>query len=102
MSDRLTRSFRSHLKLYDNYPNPFNPTTKIKFDVANNLNSNISLTIYDSNGKEVEKLVDGSLAPGTYEIDWPAGDASNLASGSYFYKLETNDFSETKVMILIK
>ncbi|MEO8209997.1 MAG: T9SS type A sorting domain-containing protein [bacterium] len=96
---QINTSIPESLKLYDNYPNPFNPKTKIKFDVSDNISSNIQLTIYDSNGKEVQKLINGSLNPGTYEVDW---DASSLASGTYYCKLETNNFSETKTMILVK
>lgn len=87
------------LKLYDNYPNPFNPLTKIKFDVTENISSKISLIIYDSNGKEVQVLVDGIIGPGTYEVDWNAID---FATGTYYCKLETTNFSETKTMMLIK
>ncbi len=87
------------LKLYDNYPNPFNPKTKIKFDVTKDITSKLTLTIYDSNGKEILKLVDSILKPGTYEVEW---DGTNYASGSYFYKLESQGFSDTKTLILIK
>lgn len=87
------------LKLYDNYPNPFNPRTKIKFDVSENISSDIKLTVYDSNGKEVKNLVNGVFRPGTYEVDW---DATDFASGTYYCKLETKNFSDTKTMILLK
>ena len=87
------------MKLYDNYPNPFNPKTKIKFDITNDVTSKVTLTIFDSNGKEISKLVDSILNPGTYEVEW---DGSNFASGSYFYKLESSGFSDTKTLILLK
>jgi len=87
------------LRLYDNYPNPFNPKTKIKFDVTKDITTKLTLTIYDSNGKEILKLVDSILKPGTYEVEW---DGTNYASGSYFYKLESSGFSDTKTLILIK
>ncbi len=93
------------LKLYDNFPNPFNPSTKIKFDVTQNVPSNITLTVYDSNGKQIEKLVDGSLSAGTYEVEWPdvkSMQSNNLATGTYYYKLEAGNFSETKMMLLVK
>ena len=51
------------------------------------------------NGKEISKLVDSILNPGTYEVEW---DGSNFASGSYFYKLESSGFSDTKTLILLK
>jgi len=95
-------------KLYDNFPNPFNPVTKIKFDISN-LNegsSNVKLIIFDSNGKEMQRLLDTSLSPGTYEVEW---DASAFASGAYYChivihsdKLEHVELSDTKTMVLIK
>lgn len=91
----------SSYKLYDNYPNPFNPTTKIKFDVANSSDTpaNIIITIYDSNGREVTKLVNGNYASGTYEAEW---DATGQASGAYYCKFETDNFADTKMMMLLK
>jgi spore germination protein len=92
--------------LYQNYPNPFNPVTKIKFDLTkSNLTLSeakglvVKLVIYDVLGKEVAVPVDRRLSPGTYEVNW---DASIYPGGIYFYKLETNGFTETKKMILIK
>jgi len=88
-------------KLYENYPNPFNPNTKIKFDIAYSDEgmSKVNLTIYDSNGREVENLVDANLNPGTYEVNW---DASDKATGAYYYKLEADGYAEAKMMMLIK
>ncbi|MGH2574535.1 MAG: T9SS type A sorting domain-containing protein [Ignavibacteria bacterium] len=91
-------------KLYQNYPNPFNPVTKIKFDVpksailsgAKNL---ILLKIYDILGREAATLVNEQLKPGTYEVDF---NGTGYSSGIYFYNLVTNDFAETKKMILVK
>ena len=88
--------------LYQNYPNPFNPSTKIKFDVKSigkSEKAKINLVIFDIQGKEVIKLVDSELAPGTYEVDF---DASSLPSGVYFYKLLSGKFSESKRMVLVK
>ena len=88
-------------RLYDNYPNPFNPSTKIKFDVANPDGNTeyVKLTIYDSNGKEVKELINSSLKPGTYEIDW---EASDYPTGAYYYKLEAGKYTDSKMMMLIK
>jgi len=88
--------------LYQNYPNPFNPTTKIKFDVTSNVKSetsNVKLIIYYTLGREVATLVNEKLIPGTYEVEWNAG---NYASGVYFYRLTTESFSQTKKLILLK
>ena len=83
--------------LFQNYPNPFNPLTNIKFDIPKS--SYVKITVYDNLGKEVAKLVDKKLPAGSYEVDW---NASNYASGIYFYRIETNEFSDVKKMILIK
>jgi serine protease AprX len=83
--------------LYANYPNPFNPTTTIKFDIAKSTNAVIM--IYDVNGRVVETLLNEVLKPGRYQIRM---DASRLASGVYFYRLVTNDYTDTKKMLLLK
>lgn len=88
--------------LYQNYPNPFNPETKIKFSlpfVGQRHAFDLQIIIYDILGREVTSLFSGNLSPGTYEINW---NAFSYPSGIYFYKLTTNDFTETKKMILIK
>jgi len=92
----------SHYSLSQNYPNPFNPVTKIKFNVkakGNSEKAKINLIIFDLLGKEVAKLVNGELSPGTYEVDF---DASSLPSGVYFYKLVSGEFSDSKRMVLVK
>jgi len=83
--------------LSQNFPNPFNPTTKIRFSVPNS--GFTTIKIFNILGKEISTLVNQSLQPGTYETTF---DASKLSSGTYFYKLQTNDYSETKKMLLIK
>ncbi|MEO8513785.1 MAG: SpoIID/LytB domain-containing protein, partial [Ignavibacteria bacterium] len=88
--------------LMPNYPNPFNPVTKIKFDipsVGQRHAFDTKLTIYDLLGKEVTTLVNEQLKPGSYEVDW---DATAFASGVYFYSLVTEHITETKRMVLIK
>ena len=84
-------------KLEQNFPNPFNPSTKINFSITKA--GFTSLKVYDILGKEVASLVNGNLAAGKYSADF---DASELTSGVYFYKLETSDFSSVKKMSLIK
>lgn len=87
-------------KLANNYPNPFNPSTKIKFDIPASINnSNVKLSVFDMSGKEVSTLVNGQLNPGSYEFEFSA---KNLSSGIYFYRLSTDYFVDTKKMILIK
>lgn len=83
--------------LHQNYPNPFNPVTKIRFDMSKL--SNAKIIIYDLFGREITTLINEQLKPGIYEVDW---DGSNYASGVYFYSLVTDEFTETKRMVLIK
>jgi hypothetical protein len=83
--------------LYQNYPNPFNPKTTIKFDVPKS--TYVKLIIYDILGREVMKLIDEKIEAGSYNITW---DGSGFASGTYIYKLVTNDFTDIKKMILVK
>ncbi len=93
----ISNEIPNKFSLSQNYPNPFNPSTKIKFALANN--SFAKLVIFDAIGREVETLVNEQLNAGTYEADW---DASNYSSGIYFYKLISNQFTETRKMILMK
>lgn len=83
--------------LEQNYPNPFNPITKIKFDIAKS--SFVRIVIFDILGRVINILANQNLEAGRYEIDF---NASNLPSGVYFYKLITDNFSESKKMVLIK
>jgi len=84
-------------KLYNNYPNPFNPSTKIKYSVAEN--TFVSLKIYDVAGSEVATVVNREQTAGEYEVDF---NAVNLTSGVYIYKLNAGSFVEIKKMILMK
>ncbi len=83
--------------LYQNYPNPFNPATKIRFDIPKSGNVNIS--VFDVLGRKVAVIVDQQLTPGTYETDFDAG---NLSSGIYFYKFISENYSETRKLVLVK
>jgi hypothetical protein len=88
--------------LSQNFPNPFNPSTTIKFTVPKAGASNpVKLIVYDVLGKEIAVLVNETLGAGTYQFEW---NASNQPSGIYFYKLITGDgsFSQTKKMVLVK
>ena len=92
-----TNNLPGDFVLEQNYPNPFNPSTKIKFDMPKS--SFVKFVVYDITGREVESLVNENMNAGTYEVNW---NAAKLSSGIYFYKLETNEFIETKRMVLIK
>jgi len=87
----------SDFLLYDNYPNPFNPSTIIKFRIPKN--SYVTLTVIDMLGKKIEKLVEKHMASGTYSIEF---NASSLSGGVYFYSLTADEFIQTKKMIYLK
>jgi len=88
-------------ELKQNYPNPFNPTTNIRFAIKNT--GMVKLTVYNSLGKEIQRLVNEFKNPGTYEVDFDAGSSgSYITSGVYYYRLEAGDFIETKSMVLLK
>ncbi len=89
----------SEFSLSQNYPNPFNPATKIVFTINSANAQDIKLSVFDISGKEVEVLLNKKLNRGTFEINW---NAVNYSSGIYFYKLETQLYTETKKMVLIK
>jgi hypothetical protein len=84
-------------ELYQNYPNPFNPVSNIQYDLP--LDNFVTLKIYDLLGKEVMTLVDEFKNAGRYIISF---NASNLASGIYYYKIKTGSFEEIRKMILLK
>jgi len=83
--------------LSQNFPNPFNPTTKISFSVPQK--TNVSLRVYDITGKEVSVLLNQELEAGNYQTDF---NASGLSSGIYLYKISADNFIQTKKMMLIK
>ena len=87
----------SEYRLMNNYPNPFNPSTKIKFGVKENVN--VSLKVYDILGSEIETLINEEKSARTHEIKW---NAANLPSGVYFYQLKAGDYTSVKKMILMK
>lgn len=87
----------NYYSLSQNYPNPFNPATNIKYTIPKA--GIVSLKIYDVLGKEVAVLVNELKNPGVYNVDF---DASNFASGIYFYRIESSDFAAVKKMMLVK
>jgi hypothetical protein len=83
--------------LSNNYPNPFNPSTTIKYQIPKS--GLVTLKVYNVLGKEITTLVNEEKSVGSYEITF---DASGLSSGIYFYKLSADNFQQTKKMILLK
>jgi hypothetical protein len=89
-----------NFKLDQNYPNPFNPTTTISYDIYQD--ANIKIKVFDIIGREITTLVDKFQAAGSYTVEFDASKFSNLTSGIYFYKIDTDRYSEVKKMILTK
>jgi chitinase len=89
-------------KLYDNYPNPFNPSTTIKFEIKES--GFVNLSIYDVLGNKVKTLINEEKQSGIYEVVFLAKDENDLplSSGIYFYRIETEKFSAAKKLMLIK
>jgi WD40 repeat protein len=83
--------------LYQNYPNPFNPSTVISYQLP--VNSYVSLKIYNTLGQEVQTLIDKQQLAGNYDIEWSP---RTLPSGVYFYRLQTEKFSEIKKTLYIR
>ena len=83
--------------LHGNYPNPFNPTTQIAFDLPEQ--TDVRLTVYDVLGRRVRVLVDGPVAAGRHTF---AFDARDLPSGTYVYRLDAGSFTQTRMMLLVK
>ena len=99
-----------NMGICQNFPNPFNPTTKIKYTIPNVISSGtkqsqlVTLKVYDILGNEIETLVNEEKPAGSYEVEFSVGQDSSPdnASGVYFYRLQAGTFVETKKMILLK
>ena len=83
--------------LYQNFPNPFNPTTTISFHLA--IASEVSLIIFDMLGRQIETLLQNKLSSGMHSVHWKA---STYPSGIYLCRIEAGDFIQTKKLILLK
>ena len=90
---RLTHSLRNSQK----YPNPFNPVTTISYQLPEA--STVTLTVFNTAGQEVALLIDGPVNAGFHTIQW---DASDMASGIYFYRIKAGNFTDMKRMVVIK
>lgn len=84
-------------RLQQNFPNPFNPSTNIKYSVSKSVN--VKITVFDLTGKTIAELVNEKKSPGIYEVIF---DGRSVSSGIYFYRMETGSFTETKKMMLVK
>ncbi len=95
--EKILENIPNEYALEANYPNPFNPTTVINYDLPNN--DYVELFIYNSLGQKVHELVKGSQSAGSYSIQF---DASHLPSGIYIYKLHSNNYQSSRKMVLAK
>ncbi len=88
--------------LYNNYPNPFNPSTNIQYDLPKA--SGVSLLIYNINGQEVMRWDESNVSPGYYEKTWNGRTQAGVpvSSGMYIYRLIAGDFVQTRKMVLLK
>ena len=88
--------------LYSNYPNPFNPETRLRFEVG--AHTDVKLIIYDLLGRQVRSLVEGSYTPGRHVVNWDGRDdfGSLVSTGIYIYRFRAGDFVDHKKMILIR
>ena len=96
-------------RLFQNYPDPFNPTTTIQYSLTPSLSQweresrqgrvRVTLKVYDLLGREVATLVDETKQPGTYAVQW---DARGMASGVYVYQLKAGSFIDTKKLVLLR
>jgi len=93
----LSNELPVDFNLSQNYPNPFNPVTTIKYQIPKS--DYVSITIYDQLGKEIQRIFEGNQKAGYYQV---TVDGSNLASGIYFFRINTADFSQVIKMSLIK
>jgi hypothetical protein len=87
----------NQFSLEQNYPNPFNPATTIRYALPRS--QKVSLKVFDSLGRETVTLLEGEKDKGWHKMTF---DASNLASGIYFYRLSTQSFTSTKIMTVVK
>ena len=96
--DEIPRAFA----LSRNYPNPFNPTTVISFELA--AESTVELVIYNLLGQEVRRLAEGRYRPGTYQVAWDGHDDAGqpAASGVYVYRLAADAFTQVRTMVLLR
>jgi len=92
-----TVSIPTVYRLYSPQPNPFNPSTRIRFDLPDA--GKVSLTVYNIKGQQVATLIDSYYQPGYHSIKWNAG---NLSAGMYFARLEAGEFTATQKLLLLK
>ena len=97
VNDNTIKLIPKQFELYQNYPDPFNPTTTLSFTIP--LRSSVSLKVFDILGREVATIISGEMPAGTYSRQW---NATKMSSGIYFYRLRAGSFTQTKRLVLLK
>ncbi|MCD4692189.1 MAG: T9SS type A sorting domain-containing protein [Calditrichales bacterium] len=90
-------AINSLFNLYQNYPNPFNPKTTIEYSIPQKMM--VEISVYNLLGQKIETLLEENQDPGHYQINW---DGTEHTSGIYYYKIKTNNYFQTKKMLLLK
>jgi hypothetical protein len=94
---KISSEIPEKFELHQNFPNPFNQSSIINFQCS--IRGNVSIKVFDFLGREVATLVNEKLQPGVYSVEWNAGD---IASGIYFYRMTTSEFTDVKRMVILK
>ncbi|MCP4634353.1 MAG: T9SS type A sorting domain-containing protein, partial [candidate division Zixibacteria bacterium] len=91
-----------NFQLAQNYPNPFNPSTKIEFSIP--VTAHVTISIFNVLGQETTTIVDEIKPAGNYTITWNGTDSygQKVSSGLYFYRINANDYTESKKMALVQ
>lgn len=99
---RISVAVPKEYKLYNNFPNPFNPSTKIAFLLPNT--THVKLIIYDIMGREIAKIADGKYPQGYNEVTWNGSNSFGVraSSGIYFYRISSGQYTAIKKMVLLK
>jgi hypothetical protein len=102
VSDKDTTIIPAKLQLLGNYPNPFNPTTTISF--TNTKVGNVTIDVFNTKGQKVRSLLNGFYGVGEHSVVWNGLDdkGGSVGSGVYFYRMKTDEYNETKKMLLMK
>ena len=100
--DDKEKNYPDTYRLYNNYPNPFNPETKIDFTIANR--TNVSILIYNILGQKVATLLNNKMDQGNYTIKWKGvtDSGQELPSGTYFCEMKTPKYKEIKKLVLVR
>jgi Flagellar hook capping protein len=100
--DEEKNTLPKQFALHDNYPNPFNPNTTIRFDLPKDID--VSIIIYNLLGQKVKTIDKSQMNAGFHSITWNGTNnyGAQVSAGMYFYQLRTSDFVKTKKMVLLK